>query len=111
MELINEQEREFRFGDSGPKYLFRGPQFEWGLIVLKPGQQLGRHCHQEVEEHFYVLSGTPKMEADNQELRLQPGDVIRLQAPECHNIINDTQQDIRLIFIKCPYLPNDKIEM
>lgn len=111
MELINEQEREFRFGDSGPKYLFRGPRFEWGLIVLKPGQQLGRHCHQEVEEHFYVLAGTPKMAADNQELRLQPGDVIRLEAPECHNIINDTQQDIRLVFIKCPYLPNDKIDM
>lgn len=111
MDLINEQDREFRGDDHGPKYLFRGPQFEWGVIVFKPGQALGRHCHNEVEEQFYFLEGTPKMVVDGQEFRMRPGDVMRLEAPECHDIINDTDQDIRLIFIKCPYRPTDKVEM
>jgi quercetin dioxygenase-like cupin family protein len=111
MELVKESECEFRHGDHGPKYLFRGPKFEWGVIVLQPGQELGRHCHNEVEEHFYFLEGAPKMIVDDQELRMTPGDVIRLEAPECHNIINDTDADIRMVFIKCPYLPQDKVEM
>jgi quercetin dioxygenase-like cupin family protein len=111
MELVNESECEFRHGDHGPKYLFRGPKFEWGVIVFKPGQELGRHCHNEVEEHFYILEGAPKMIVDDQEFRMKPGDVMRLEAPECHNIINDTDEDIRMVFIKCPYLPTDKVEM
>lgn len=111
MELINEGEREFRHGDHGPKYLFRGPKFEWGVIVFKPGQELGRHCHNEVEEHFYFLEGTPLMTVDGKEFRMKPGDVMRLEAPECHNIINDTDADIRLVFIKCPYVPTDKVDM
>ena len=52
MERVNEKEKEFRFGDSGPKYLFRGPKHEWGIVVLKPGQTLGAHYHNEVEETF-----------------------------------------------------------
>ncbi len=111
MELVNESEREFRHGDHGPKYLFRGPKFEWGVIVFKPGQELGRHCHNEVEEHFYFLEGAPRMVVDDQEFRIQPGDVMRLEAPECHNIINDTDEDVRLVFIKCPYVPGDKVDM
>lgn len=111
MELINEGDREFRHGDHGPKYLFRGPKFEWGVIVFKPGQELGRHCHNEVEEHFYFLEGAPRMVVDDEEFRMKPGDVMRLEAPECHNIINDTDEDIRLVFIKCPYLPTDKVDM
>jgi mannose-6-phosphate isomerase-like protein (cupin superfamily) len=111
MELVNEGEREFRHGDHGPKYLFRGPKFEWGTIVLKPGQELGRHCHGEVEEHFYFLDGAPKMIVNDEEFRMKPGDVMRLEAPECHNIINDTDADVRLVFIKCPYLPTDKVDV
>ena len=41
METVNEHECEFRFGDHGPKYLMRGPKFEWGVIVLQPSQELG----------------------------------------------------------------------
>lgn len=111
MELVNEQDLEFRHGDHGPKYLFRGPLFEWGVIVLKPGQDLGKHCHNEVEEHFHFLAGAPLMVVDGQEHRVRVGDTFRLTAPECHNIINDTEADVRLVFIKCPYAPTDKVDL
>ena len=42
MEKVSEGEREYRHGDSGPKYLFRGPHMEWGVMRLKPDwQKLG----------------------------------------------------------------------
>ncbi len=111
MELVNEHDREFRHGDHGPKYLFQGPRFEWGVIVFKPGQALGNHCHNQVEETFYFLEGTPEMVVDGKSHRVKPGDAFRLEPPECHNIINDTDQDTRLVFIKCPYVPGDKVDM
>ena len=111
MELVNESEREFRHGDHGPKYIFRGPQFEWGVIVFKPGQELGRHCHNHVEEHFYFLEGSGEMTVNEQTVAVKPGDVVRVEAPECHNIANTGEGDLRLIFIKCPYIPSDKVDM
>ena len=109
MEKVNEHECEFRFGDHGPKYLMRGPKFEWGVILFQPGQELGPHKHERVEETFYFESGTPLMMVDDTEYRVAEGDVFRLEPGEAHNIINDSDEDARIIFIKCPYLPNDKI--
>jgi len=109
MEKINEKEQEFRFGDSGPKYLHRGPYMEWGIIVLKPGERLGAHYHQEIEEVFYFVEGRPKMIINDESYRVTEGDAYKIEAREIHNIINDTKDRIKTIFIKAPYKPEDKV--
>lgn len=109
MEKVNEKDREFRHGDHGPKYIFRGPRHEWGIIVFKPGQELGAHRHAEVEETFYFLEGTPQMVVAGEVHRVTPGDAFRIEPGEPHNIVNDTNADTRCVFIKCPYLPDDKL--
>ena len=111
MERVNEHECEFRFGDHGPKYLLRGPRLEWGIIRLQPGQALGPHKHGEVEETFYFEAGTPVMVVNEQHYRVVAGDAFRLEPGESHNIVNDTDTLAHIIFIKCPYLPGDKIEV
>lgn len=109
MEKVREKEKEFRKGDSGPKYLFRGPHAEWGVIVLKPGEKMGCHGHQKVVEDFYFLEGSPLIIIDGAETRVEPGEAIRSVPPEKHDIYNDTAEPIKLVFIKAPYLPHDKI--
>ncbi|MEW6608008.1 MAG: cupin domain-containing protein [bacterium] len=109
MERVNENEKEYRGGDSGPKYLFRGQRMEWGIIRFKPGQTLGAHFHNEVEETFFFIFGTPQMVIDNQSYRVKEGDAFKISPKEKHDIINDTEQTIRIIFIKVPYLPEDKV--
>jgi quercetin dioxygenase-like cupin family protein len=111
MERVNEKDLPFRHGDSGPKYFFRGPGHEWGLIVFHPGQSLGAHKHAAVEETFYFLSGTPQMIVNGLSHRVAEGDAFRLEAGEAHDIVNDTDRDARLIFIKCPYRPDDKLAL
>ena len=108
MEKIKESEEEYRGGDWGVKYLFRGPKIDWGVILLKPGQRLGGHYHHEVEETFYFLSGTPKFVIDGIEHRVQPGEAYRVEAHESHDLINDTTEDLIAIFIKYPYNPEDR---
>ena len=111
MKRVNENDLEFRHGDHGPKYLFRGPHYEWGVIVFKPGQSLGAHKHETVEETFYFETGTPQLVVDGVAHRVTPGDVFKLEPGEAHDIINDTDQDTRLIFIKAPYAPEDKVAL
>ncbi len=111
MDLVNEHDLEFRHGDHGPKYLFRGPKHEWGIIRLRPGDELGLHKHEQVEETFYFEAGTPQMIVDDSVHRVRPGDVFKLSPGEAHNIVNDSREPARIIFIKCPYLPNDKVTL
>jgi len=109
MEVVNEKDLPYREGDWGPKYIFRGPLLEWGLIRLLPSQSLGPHYHREVEEVFYCLRGKPLLVVEGTEYRVKEGDAIRVQARERHDIRNDSEEAIQVLFIKAPYLPEDKV--
>ena len=112
MEKLNEKELKFRNADgSGPKYLFRGPHFEWGVLVIKPGQKLGGHYHEKVEETFYLERGSCVMIINNKEIPAIEGDVFKLAPKETHDIANRSNSDVRFIFIKAPYLPDDKVNI
>jgi mannose-6-phosphate isomerase-like protein (cupin superfamily) len=111
MQKINEHTFEYRHGDHGPKYFFRGDRHEWGAIRLKPGDSLGAHYHNQVEETFYFPDSAPVMVVDEVEHRVVAGDVFKLGPAEKHDILNDTDDAIRIIFIKCPYLPDDKVAL
>lgn len=108
MQRVNERECSFREGDWGVKYLMRGPRIDWGVVLLKTGQSLGVHGHREVEETFYILTGRPKVVLDEAVYEAEPGDAFRVEPGEVHDIINDGPEETKIVFIKCPYLPEDK---
>jgi mannose-6-phosphate isomerase-like protein (cupin superfamily) len=49
------------------------------------------------------------MAVEGTEHRVAQGDAFRLEAKERHDIRNDTKEAVDLIFIKAPYLPEDKV--
>ncbi len=108
MERTNEHDLAYRNGDHGPKYLVRGPRHEWGVIYLRPGDSLSPHRHAMVEETFFFETGAPTFVVGGQPHRVRPGDVFRLDPQETHTIVNDGDEPTRIVFIKCPYLPEDK---
>jgi len=110
MQRINEKDCKYRGGDWGVKYILRGPRIDWGVILLKPQQKFGVHSHQEVEETFYFIQGSPKIIIDDEDYQVKEGDAFRIEAPEKHDIFNDTEKQVKVIFIKVPYLPQDKVE-
>jgi len=110
MERVNEKDKEFRFGDSGPKYIFRGPKMEWGILVLKPAETMGAHYHEKVEETFFFCEGEPEIIINGVSQKVKEGDAFRIEPKEKHDIVNNTASKAKVIFIKCPYLPEDKIK-
>lgn len=111
MQRVKESECKYRGGDSGVKYFIRGPKIDWGVILLLPGQTLGGHYHQEVEETFYVVQGRGTFVVNGEKLPATEGDVFRMEPTDRHDIINDSGQPMKMVFIKCPYLPQDKVDI
>ncbi len=111
MQHVRARDLPYRDGDSGVKYLMRGPNIDWGLIRILPGDRLGGHYHQQVGETFYVLSGEGSLMTNGETYAAMPGDVFRLEPGDQHDITNTGSLPLELIFIKFPYAPEDKVNL
>lgn len=106
---VNENEQKFRWGKSGVKYMFRGPKIDWGILLLLPGERMGEHGHGEVEETFYFVEGEATILINDVPYPAKAGDAFRIEPREKHDIENTSESPVKVVFIKCPYLPEDKI--
>ena len=52
MFVLDEKEKDYRFGDSGPKYLMKGPRSNFAVVRFNPGQDFPAHYHEIMEENF-----------------------------------------------------------
>jgi len=111
VQRVNEADLPYRGGDSGVKYLMRGPNLDWGVILLKPGEDLAGHYHEQVEETFYVVQGQAAFSVNDEEIIAGAGTALRLEPKESHAVRNAGKGDLKLVFIKWPYLPKDKVSL
>ncbi len=110
MKRVNEKDFQFRGGESGVKYLMRGPSIDWGLILLKPGEKMAEeaHGHNLLDETFYFVEGGGVMIVDGKEFDALEGSVFLVEPKEMHNIRNDFEKPVKIVFIKGDYKPDDK---
>ncbi len=110
MKSVNEKEIPFRRGESGVKYLMRGPSIDWGLILLKHGEKMAEkaHGHNLLDETFYFVEGDGVMIVEDKDFIALEGSVFLVEPKEMHNIRNDSQKPIKIVFIKGDYKPDDK---
>ena len=91
----------------------RGPpaSIDWGIILLKLGELMGdkAHGHNILDETFYFVEGDGVMIIDDKEYKATQGSVFLCEPKEMHNIRNDSDKPIKIVFIKSRYEPNDKI--
>ena len=109
LKKVNESDFKYRNEDSGPKYMIRGPNVDWGVFLLKPGQKMGPHGHVQSEETFFFTQGKGKIIVNDHEHEVLAGDAFLVEAQEKHDIHNTGDEDMKFIFIKHPFLPDDKI--
>lgn len=112
MLLINENDKEYRFGDSGPKYLMRGPNVDFGIVRLKPGEGFPCHYHERIEEDFFVLTGEIEFTINGEKKYiLKKGDFIHIEPKESHYLENIGSTAAKAAFVKAPYDPEDKVDV
>jgi quercetin dioxygenase-like cupin family protein len=111
MYIIDEKDKEYRFGDSGPKYLVQGPRLNFAVVQFHPGQDFQAHYHSVMEENFYILEGTMPIVVDGIPHDLSPGQLIHIEPNEVHYVINRSSSVARMIASLAPYQDSDKVEV
>lgn len=108
---VSETEKEYRFGDSGPKYLMKGPRLSCGVVALKPGQDFTNHYHNHMEEDFFVLEGTIDFYINGELVTCKSGELIHVEPTETHYLKNNYAEPAKAVFMLGPYTENDKVEV
>ena len=111
MYIVNENEREYRFGDSGPKYLMKGPRMNFALVAFNPGQDFKAHYHNVMEENFFILEGEIDIVVDGVVNHLKAGDLIHIEPGEIHYCINNYDKPMKMISTLAPFTDPDKIDV
>ena len=111
MFIINESDREYRFGDSGPKYLMKGPRSNFALVQFQPGQDFKAHYHNVMEENFFILEGEVNIVVDGVVNHLVPGQLIHVEPGEIHYVVNPYGKPVKTISTLAPFTDPDKVEV
>ena len=111
MFIVDEKDKEYRFGDSGPKYLMQGPRMNFALVQFMPGQDFHAHYHAVMEENFFILEGTVIIVVDDTPHTLSSGQFIHIEPNEVHYVINKSSSVVRMVSSLAPFQQSDKIEV
>lgn len=111
MFIIDEKEKEYRFGDSGPKYLMKGPRSNFALVQFQAGQDFKAHYHNIMEENFFILEGEVDIEVDGVCHTLKAGQLIHIEPKEVHYVINRSDSVVKMVSTLAPYQEVDKVEV
>jgi len=111
MYIIDEKDKEYRFGDNGPKYLMKGPRMNFSIVQFQPGQDFKAHYHNVMEENFYIIEGTIDIIVDKKINHLTKGQFIHIEPGEIHYCVNHSNSIINMISTLAPYQQKDKIEV
>ncbi|UUX33540.1 cupin domain-containing protein [Fundicoccus culcitae] len=111
MYILNENEKEYRFGDSGPKYLIKGPRVNFAIVRFNPGEDFSAHYHQIMEENFYILEGKVDIYVDDKKNSLAAGDLIHIEPNEVHYLKNNYDVPVKMIALLGPHQVVDKIDV
>jgi mannose-1-phosphate guanylyltransferase/mannose-6-phosphate isomerase len=64
------------------------PDYKLKQLMAKPGNRLSLQRHQHREEHWMVVRGQAEVTLDNQQIRLQPGEYIKIPKHSWHRLAN-----------------------
>lgn len=111
MYIVDEKNEQYRFGDSGPKYLMKGPRSNFAVVRFNPGEDFVAHFHNIMEENFYILEGKIDIHVDGEKHTLEKGQFIHIEPGEVHYVRNPYDEPITMVSTLAPYEEVDKIEV
>lgn len=109
MFTLNESEREYRFGNSGPKYLMKGPRANFAIVQFQAKEDFDPHFHDIMEENFYILEGQIDIVVDDVKYSLKEGDFIHIEPKEVHYVVNNYDKPVKMVSLLAPFQVQDKI--
>jgi len=92
--------------DNFRKVLYTSKHMQLVLMSLKPGEDIGKETHTNVDQFFRFEAGNGKCIVNENEYLVNNGDVLIVPCGSTHNIINIGKSDLKIYTIYTP--PNHK---
>lgn len=89
---------EFTKERSNRKEIFKEGKIDTGLLLYMPGQKTPDHKHSDIDEIFYIISGSGTLTINGEEMSLKEQDVIYSPMGESHGFYNTG--DINLVVLQ-----------
>jgi len=74
-------------------------QVKSGLVVLKPGENVGLHITEKREEVIVILEGNAMVEDEKERQNVTVGQIIYIPPETKHNVTNIGDNNLRYIYI------------
>lgn len=84
------------------KVIATGADSQLVLMNLQPGDDVGEEVYGEVDQITVVVDGTGRLEMPREDGPIEVGDCIFAPAGVKHNIINDSEGELKLYTIYAP---------
>lgn len=84
------------------KVIATGADSQLVLMNLQPGDDIGEEVYGEIDQITVIVDGSGKLEMSGEEGAIEVGDLIFAPAGVKHNIINDSEGELKLYTIYAP---------
>ena len=80
-----------------------------GMVNLPPDASGDPHTHTESQEAWYVIEGKGKLRIGEEVASLEPGMVVVAPAGVEHQIYNDSEDNLKALFLFSPAGPEEEV--
>jgi len=84
--------------------------FSMGQNVTAVGSRIPEHVHESSEEGMYIISGEGRLITDEGEEELRAGMAIYMPPGVKHSIINTGDEELKLVWVYSPPLPQHRLQ-
>lgn len=72
------------------------------IVIIPPGKSTRLHYHPETEESCFILRGQARIILGDEEAIVRPEQIVLIQAPKPHKIINIGEEDLEFLAFCVP---------
>jgi len=98
---ITNIEKATKENENFRKVLYTAPNSQLVLMTLKPGDEIGEEVHT-LDQFFRIEEGEGKAILDGAEHKIEDGTAIVIPAGMRHNILNTSDEELKLYTIYSP---------
>lgn len=95
-------EKEVEENKNFRRVLYTGAHSQLAAMSLKPGEDIGEEAHGELDQFLFIVEGKGKVVLDGAEHQVDDDSVIIVPAGVKHNVLNTSQEDLKLYTIYAP---------
>ncbi|WP_420645086.1 cupin domain-containing protein [Candidatus Leptofilum sp.] len=77
------------------------------MVKMAPGSTIPNHVHQTSIEFYYVVSGECRLVINEENHRLQQGDMFLTRPGDIHRLYNESNEPFTLLVFKTNAAPDD----